>query len=122
MGNIVLNVNLDAPGYRQGNTAYSLYGCADEIAATIRGTLSGREGIIEGEAWHQGDHMVFVQNQAPALAITSERFMEIESTVAHTALDRPELVDPQKLADLALALRDLLLTLEKWPERDSSLC
>jgi hypothetical protein len=48
--------------------------------------------------------------------------MEIKSTVAHTALDRPELVDPQKLADIALALRDLLLALEKWPERDSSLC
>jgi aminopeptidase YwaD len=107
----MLNVNLDAPGYRRGDTAYSLYGCPDEIAGAIRGALSGREGIIEGQAWYQGDHMVFVQNQVPAMAITSERFMEIESTVAHTALDRPELVDPRKLVQVALAIRELLLGL-----------
>lgn len=111
LGDILLNVNLDAPGYRRGDTAYSLYGCPDEIAGAIRGALSGREGIIEGEAWYQGDHMVFVQNHVPAMAITSERFMEIESTVAHTALDRPELVDPRKLAQVALAIRELLLGL-----------
>jgi len=109
---IVLNVNLDAPGYRLGDTAYSLYGCQNELAAAIRGALSGREGMIEGAAWYQGDHMVFVQNQVQAMAITSERFMEIETTVAHTTLDRPELVDPCKLASLALTLRDLLLAFE----------
>ena len=115
MGDIVLNVNLDAPGYRRGDTAYSLYGCPDEIAGAIRGVLSGREGIIEGEAWYQGDHMVFVQNHVPAMAITSERFMEIETSFAHTALDTPDLVDPGKLANLALTLRDLLLVLDVLP-------
>jgi aminopeptidase YwaD len=113
LGDIALSVNLDAPGYRQGSTAYSLYGCPEALAAIIRQTLSGREGIVEGEPWHQGDHMIFVQNGTPALAITSERFMEIESAVAHTALDRPELVDPRKLADLALALRDLMLAVSR---------
>ena len=115
MGDIALNVNLDAPGHLQGNTHYSLYGCPDALASAIRGTLSGREGLVEGEEWYQGDHMVFVQNQVPALAITSERFMEIETTVAHTALDTPDLVDRAKLADVALALRDLLLALEALP-------
>jgi aminopeptidase YwaD len=108
LGSILLSVNLDAPGYHEGATSYSLYGCPEAIAAAIRGALSGHEGIIEGEAWYQGDHMIFAQNGVPALAITSERFMEIETTVAHTALDTPDLVDPRRLADAAQALRDLL--------------
>jgi aminopeptidase YwaD len=111
LDDIVLNVNLDAPGYRQGNTHYSLYGCPDALADAIRSVLRGYEGIAEGEAWYQGDHMVFVQNQVPALAITSEQFMEIETSFAHTALDTPALVDAGKLADLALAMRDVLFAL-----------
>jgi aminopeptidase YwaD len=112
LGNIVLCVNLDAPGDHRGNTAYSLYDCPDGLATTVRRILSGRNGIVEGEPWFQGDHMIFVQSGVPALAVTSERFMEIESTVAHTALDQPELVDPQRLSDLALALQALLLALD----------
>jgi aminopeptidase YwaD len=112
MGDIMLNVNLDAPGYVQGNTHYSLYGCPETLAGVIRQALAGREGMVEGEAWYQGDHMVFVQNQVPALAITSEHFMEIETSFAHTILDRPGLVVAGKLVDVAFALRDLLSALE----------
>ena len=56
--------------------------------------------------------MVFVQNQVPALAITSEHFMEIETTVAHTERDTPDLVDVGRLVDVALALRDLTSVLD----------
>jgi aminopeptidase YwaD len=108
LGDIILSANLDAPGYQKGDSAYSLYGCPDEIARTVRQVFSARRKIHEGEPWYQGDHMVFVQSGVPALAITSELFMEIESTVAHTTRDRPHLVDPGKLVDLALALRDLI--------------
>jgi aminopeptidase YwaD len=108
LSDIVLSVNLDAPGYLKGDSAYSLYGCPDDLAATIRRAFPGSRQIREGEPWYQGDHMIFVQSGVPALAITSERFMEIESTVAHTTRDRPHLVDPRKLVDLALALSDLI--------------
>ena len=101
LGDIVLSVNLDALGYRQGPTAYSLYECPDAIAAAIRTAFAPFAGLVEGELWYQSDHMVFVQNQVPALAITSEGFMEIETTVAHTLKDRPELVDCAKLVTTA---------------------
>ena len=112
LGDIVLSINLDAPGYRQGPTAYSLYGCSDAIAAAVRSAFGGYADLCEGEPWYQSDHMVFVQNQVPALAITSEGLMEIETAVAHTPKDRPELVDCSKLVATALALRDLTLRLE----------
>ncbi len=108
LGDIVLNINLDTPGYREGNTAYSLYGCSDELAATIRRTFSAQPGMAEGEPWYQGDHMVFAQNGVPALAITSDGLMAIETAVAHTPADRPELVDCGRLVALAAALKDIL--------------
>jgi hypothetical protein len=47
------------------------------------------------------------------MAITSDRFMELSTNITHTAKDRPELVDLAKLASIALALRDLLLDLDR---------
>lgn len=108
---IKLAINLDALGYCRGKTAYTLYGCPDEMAAAVQRLFSSRAGMIEGEPWYQSDHSLFIQKQVPAMAITSERFNELSAQVAHSAKDRPELVDPVKLVDTALALRDLLLAL-----------
>ena len=109
---ILLAVNLDLAGYREGKTAYSLYGCPDEIAAAIRKAFSSQEDTVEGEPWYQSDHSIFIQNQVPAMAITSDRFMELSTYITHTDKDRPDLVDLEKLASIALALRDLLLDLD----------
>ncbi len=109
---IMLCINLDDLGFHQGSTAFSLYECSDALARTIRNTLTRHPGIVEGEQWHQGDHMVFVQNKAPALAITSEKIIELMSTIAHTTQDVPALVDCSRLADTAVALYDLLVELE----------
>jgi aminopeptidase YwaD len=110
---IVLAINLDLAGYREGNTAYSLYGCPDEIAAAIHNTFFALEDTVEGEQWYQSDHSIFIQNQVPAMAITSDRLMELSTHVTHTDKDRPELVDLAKLANIALALRELLLDLDR---------
>ncbi|MGD8820303.1 MAG: M28 family peptidase [Anaerolineae bacterium] len=109
---IKLGINLDAMGYCQGKTAYTLYGCPEEMAAAIRGTFSSREGLVEGDPWYQSDHSLFIQQQVPAMAITSERFTELSAQVSHTAKDRPQLVDRSRLVDVALVLRDLLRELD----------
>lgn len=108
---VVLAINMDAAGYHEGDTAYSLYGCPDEIASSIREAFSKQDGMVEGEQWYQGDHSIFVQHQVPALAITSEQLLELMTQVTHTMGDRPEIVDYNKLAAVALALRRLLLNL-----------
>jgi len=110
---IILNINLDDVGFQDGGTAYSLYGCPDELASLIRATLSSQPGMIEGEPWYQGDHMIFVLNQVPAVAVTSERAMQNLATITHTPEDKPELVEVEKLVNLAAALRELLFALEK---------
>jgi len=110
---IVLAINLDLAGYHEGKTAYSLYGCPDEIAAAIRKAFSSQEDTVEGEPWYQSDHSIFIQNQVPAMAITSDRLMELSTHITHTDKDRPELIDLAKLESIALALRDLLLDLDR---------
>ena len=35
-----------------------------------------------GEKWYQGDHSIFIQNQRPAMAITTERSREISVQIA----------------------------------------
>jgi aminopeptidase YwaD len=108
---IVLGINLDGLGYRQGKTAYSTYGCPPEMDALIQRALSAYEGLILGEPWYQSDLGLFIQNQVPALAITSEYFVDLWQEIAHTPKDRPEIVDPARLVETAHALRDLLLAL-----------
>jgi aminopeptidase YwaD len=116
-GEIVLGINLDDVGYYKGKVAYSLYDCPADIAGSIRQVFSGYEDMVEGEAWYQGDHGLFLMNQRPALAITSELVAELMTEITHTPKDRPETVDAAKLVHVAMALRDLLLHLDEIGER-----
>jgi aminopeptidase YwaD len=104
---ILLSVNMDALGFVDGKTAYSLYEVPGPIADAVRAEFSGFPGMVEGESWYQSDHMVFVMNGLPAVAITSDRFMEIETRFAHTAADTPELVDLDALVEAARAVSAL---------------
>jgi aminopeptidase YwaD len=113
LADVILGINVDAAGYNQGKTAYSMYDCPAEIASVIGRVFPINKGFIEGEPWYQSDHSLFIMNNRPALAITSERFMYLSTYVTHTKKDHPRLVEPSILVEIALSLRDLLLDLDK---------
>jgi aminopeptidase YwaD len=113
MDEILLAINSDGAGYKQGNSVYSLYGCPAEITSAIHDAFSGREGVAEGPPWYQSDHSVFIQQGRPALAITSDQLDDLWTRIAHTEHDRPENIDPGKLVVLAQALADLVLDLDR---------
>lgn len=108
---ILLGVNIDAAGYRDGATAYSMYGCSDAMAGVIRRVMNAQPDTVEGEPWYQSDHSMFIQRGRPALAITSEKFMELTTHVTHTQKDRPELVDIGKVVAIARGLREVVRAL-----------
>jgi len=112
-GEIVLGVNMDGVGYEHGDTAYSLYDCPRDLRQLLEETLSSHPELVEGTPWYQGDHGLFLMNEVPALAITSERMMDVVSCFAHTPEDRPEIVDVTKLIAVAVALRDVLMKLDQ---------
>jgi aminopeptidase YwaD len=113
---IILGINLDGVGYRDGKDACSLYDCPPNIVDPVRELLCAySDDWIEGEPWFQGDHALFMMNGVPTLAITSEQIMELTKEIIHTPKDTPDLLDTRKLARASLALRELILDLEqKW--------
>lgn len=101
-------INMDGVGYKEGKTAYSFYNCDDKLTERARRSFGAYGGLLEGEPWYQGDHMCFVQNNRPAIAITSEKFTYLCEKITHTPNDSPDKVEFSKLEELALALEKLI--------------
>jgi aminopeptidase YwaD len=111
---IVLGINIDGVGYYKGKTAYSLYDCPADITELIHNVFTDyNAGLVAGEAWYQGDHGLFLLHRRPALALTSDHPLELMAEITHTPHDRPEIIDCAKLVTVALALRDLVLQLDR---------
>jgi len=108
---ILLAINIDAAGFHQGRTDYSLYECPEKISKTINSIFSSQTDFVEGSPWYQSDHSIFIQNGRPAVAITSDNFMELSTNITHTPKDHPDLVDVGKLVNIAAALRDVIIAL-----------
>lgn len=109
---ILMSINIDVAGYKEGKTAYSLYNLPSKSSAVVREVFSMQENAVEGESWYQSDHMIFVQNQVPAMALTSDLFMYLSTNITHTLEDRPDLVDVEKLTALAQTFKNLLVRLD----------
>lgn len=105
---ILVAINLDDVGYKDGKTAYTFYDCSDKLEKKAVEIFKDYDGLCPGESWFWGDHMVFVQNQVPAIAFTAEKMPELMRTVTHTEKDTPDLVDSLKLVELALSLDKLV--------------
>ncbi len=103
---ILLNINIDGAGYKEGKSAFSFYDLPEEIENKAKDVLSKFNGITEGVQWPQGDHSIFIQNGCPAIAVSSKWFTEnIDSQeITHTPKDNIEIVDCQKVVEIAQSL------------------
>jgi aminopeptidase YwaD len=108
LGDIELGINLDANGFIEGQTAYSLYGCSPELTGQVQHVFGEFPGLKEGEPWYQSDHSILLQNGVPAMAITSDLFAQLCAEITHTEKDTVELVDVEKLVETARALKELI--------------
>lgn len=108
LGSIRLFINLDALGYVKGDTAFSFYNLLEHDLVMLRDQIAQQEGLLEGEPWYQSDHAIFVMKGSPAIAVTSEYFMEITRKYTHTQRDVPALVDTQKLVRAAAAISAMI--------------
>ncbi len=111
LDDVVLAVNIDAAGYRVGQTAFSLYGVPADTADAVRGRLSSSPRLVEGEQWPSSDHMVFAQRGVPAIALTTDHLDVVMREVIHSAHDLPAQVDVSLLVEQARALVGLVETL-----------
>jgi len=107
---ILLNINIDGAGFKEGKTAFSLFGLPDNLLKKARETFGNHPDFVEGPQWPQGDHSIFVQYGRPAIAITSQWFIENMETqdITHTPKDNPGIVDCRKPVAIAEALQDFI--------------
>jgi aminopeptidase YwaD len=103
---ILLNINLDGAGYKEGDSAFSFYDLPGDIECQVIEVIDRFPGITQGTPWVQGDHSIFIQNGCPAIAVSSQWFIDhIDSQdITHTSNDNIGIVDCQKLVEIAQAL------------------
>jgi aminopeptidase YwaD len=110
---ISLVINIDGAGYHKEDSAFSLYNCTENTENNIRKTFLSYKGITEGNQWIQSDHGMFVQLGIPALAVTSNNFMEkLSSEITHTPGDKPCIVDHGKLVEISKAISELIFRIK----------
>ncbi len=107
---IVLNINIDGAGYKEGKSAFSFFNLPEAMRALANDMLARFDGITEGIQWNQGDHSIFIQHGCPAIAVSSQWFIEhIDSQdITHTPKDNLDIVDCCKIVEIAEALTWLL--------------
>lgn len=100
---IILNINIDGAGYHQGSSAFSFFDLNNGVKTQVLNVLEGFEGITEGAQWVQGDHSIFIQQNVPAIAVSSSWFIDHidEQDITHTPKDHPDIVNCQKVVEIA---------------------
>ncbi len=64
----------------------------------------------KGKPWRQGDHSIFIHYGRPALAVSSDWFIENidNQDITHTPKDNIGIVDCNKLVELAAAISEII--------------
>jgi len=107
---ILLNINIDGAGYKEGQSAFSLFDLPDEILQPTKKVINHYNGITEGVQWPQGDHSIFLQFGVPAIAVSSKWFIDniSDQDITHTPKDNIEIVDCIKIVEISQALNTLI--------------
>lgn len=109
---ILININTDGAGYRDDKTTFCKFNCEGWLEDAIQAVFN-KEEFIEVEPWYQSDHMIFVMNNKPAVAITSESIWDIVADIAHTSKDTIELVNVRTILDIAYTMKELVVKINE---------
>jgi len=110
---IMLNINIDGAGYKEGFSCFSAFNLPDYIREKLDTIISKHQNIVEGKPWVQGDHSIFIQYGCPAIALSSEWFIDHmdNQDITHTPKDNLSIVNYERIPECALAIRDLIVSL-----------
>ncbi|MDR2040226.1 MAG: M28 family peptidase [Bacteroidales bacterium] len=107
---ILLNINIDGAGYKEGGSCFSPFDLPENILDTLHEVIWDTPGIKEGLPWYQGDHSLFLQNNRPAVAVSSQWFIENMECqeITHTPKDNLSIVNDERVAECALGIAALI--------------
>ncbi|WP_291530515.1 M28 family metallopeptidase [Bacteroides sp. UBA939] len=110
---IALNINIDGAGYREGLSAFSPLELPKYMLDALHEVLWNTPELVEGLPWYQGDHSLFLQNGCPAIAVSSQWFIENMECqeLTHTPKDNLCVVDYERVAECVTGIREFILLL-----------
>lgn len=109
-GDILLNINIDGAGYCEGISCFSPFNLPDGVLDALHEVLWDAPELTEGLPWYQGDHSLFLQNGCPAIAVSSQWFIEnfANQSLTHTPKDNLTVVSYERVAECALGIAELV--------------
>jgi len=109
-GDILLNINIDGAGYKEGLSCFSPFDLPDNILDALHEVFWDNPEIVKGLPWYQGDHSLFLQNGRPAIAVSSQWFIENfeHQELTHTPKDNLSIVSYERVAECALGIKELI--------------
>ncbi|MDD4847166.1 MAG: M28 family peptidase [Bacteroidales bacterium] len=107
---ILLNINIDGVGYKDGLSCFSPLELSDEIMSALSQVLHNSPQLIEGLPWYQGDHSVFLQQGCQAIAVSSQWLIENmeNQEVTHTEKDNLCIVNYDRVAESAIGIAEVV--------------
>ena len=107
---VLVNINIDGAGYKESKTAYSFYNLPENVEKEAKTLISQHPHIKVGSQWFQGDHSIFIQNGIPAIAVSSDWFIENmdDQDITHTPKDNLTVVNIERVVDIAMLLSAFL--------------
>lgn len=91
--NIVLVINIDSLCHVNSKTAISLYNMDKNMEESIENLMLKHRKIVRGANWYAGDHVPFMSNGIPCIAVTSSDLFDGALEFTHTQKDTLENID-----------------------------
>lgn len=107
---IILNINIDGAGYCEGLSCFSPLELPEDMTDILHEVLWNNPELVEGLPWYQGDHSVFLQQGCPAIAVSSQWFIENMECqeITHTPKDNLSIVNYERVAECAIGIAEIL--------------
>lgn len=103
---VALAINMDGAGYVGGVNTVAPFNLTPELAGRIEAIVARHPAVQWVEPWPQSNHSTFAMRGVPALAFSSDGTFAL----AHFPYDTVEQVSIDKLAEVVLLAREIVLS------------
>jgi aminopeptidase YwaD len=97
-------INIDGAGHIGSRNMFSFF----NFNENKKNEIVVKSNLLEGEQWYSGDHGMFVFQEIPCIAITSNDMFTDTIKLTHTQNDIVENVDMELLKELSKTIVDII--------------
>ena len=108
LDHILVAINLDGVGPLAGTTSIAVFSASAEFETQIQRLMLPYPGVVQVEPWPESNHSTFSFRGVPSLALGSVGTRNL----AHTPLDRLEIVSSQRMQEAADLVTDIIASLK----------